>query len=77
MTRQGRIRGIKKFGLKAIGRKEICAHLNGEHLTRGEAILAKCYECNGYYADGKADCKIPVCPLYGFMPYRDCGCDDV
>jgi len=69
MTMQSRIREIKKYGLKAKGRKEICAYLTGEHLTRGEAILAKCYDCCGYYSDGKADCQIPACPLYSFMPY--------
>lgn len=73
---QSRIMEINKYGLKAIGRKEIYSHLNGKHLTRGEAILAKCYECNGYYANGKADCKIPVCPLYNFMPYRQDGSDN-
>lgn len=61
---------INKYGIKAIGKKEICAHLNGKKITRNAAIIAKCYECNCYYADGKADCEIPTCPLYGFMPYR-------
>lgn len=69
MIMQGRIMEIHKYGLKAIGRKEICAHLTGKHLTRGEAILAKCYDCCGYYLDGKVDCQIPACPLYSFMPY--------
>ena len=51
------------------GKREILAHLSGEHLTARECILAKCYECNGYYIDGAADCKMPDCPLYNFNPY--------
>lgn len=72
---QDKIKEIKKYGLKAQGKKELCRHLNGERLTRSEAILAKCYECNGCYSDGKADCEIPACPLYSFMPYQKMNCD--
>jgi hypothetical protein len=71
------IKEIKKFGLKAIGKKEICAHFNGAHLTRGEAILAKCYDCMCYYADGRLDCNLTACPLYSFMPYRKNSRNDV
>ncbi len=39
-------------------------------MTRAQAIRAKCYDCMGGYVDGKRDCEIPRCPLYGFMPYR-------
>lgn len=38
--------------------------------TRGNAILAKCHDCTGYYADGKVDCEVVKCPLYTYMPYR-------
>ncbi len=55
------------------GKKELLKHLNDEKVTKGEAIIAKCYECNGYYIDGKADCKMPDCPLYPYMIYREGG----
>jgi hypothetical protein len=61
---------IEACGMKARGRKELIHHLEGWPLQRGQAIIAKCYDCMGYYADGKLDCLIPVCPLHGFMPYR-------
>ena len=48
---------------RARGKKELLKHLSGKHLTRSEALLAKCYECMGYYVDGKADCRIYDCPL--------------
>jgi hypothetical protein len=51
------------------GQKEFNKHELGERLTFRQMILAKCYECMGKYADGKADCSIPVCPLYPMMPY--------
>ena len=34
------------------------------------AILAKCYECCGEYADGRWDCGITDCSLYRWMPYK-------
>jgi hypothetical protein len=68
---QERIKEIKNYGLKALGKEDFLRHLNGEALTRGEAISAKCYDCCCHYADGKADCEMPECPLYGFMPYKN------
>ncbi len=44
-------------------------HEAGVRLTMKQMILAKCYDCMGKYADGKADCKIPECSLYPVMPY--------
>ena len=32
------------------------------------AVLAKCHNCTGYYADGITDCEVPSCPLYKWMP---------
>ena len=40
-------------------------------LTRKTAIEAKCWDCTGYYADGKIDCRVTKCPLYEFMPYKE------
>ena len=65
------IEAIKKYGVRAKGRKELFAHVRGKKLPRGAAIFAKCFDCMGYYADGKVDCHIPNCPLYNYMPYRD------
>jgi|DEB0MinimDraft_10_1074344.scaffolds.fasta_scaffold17113_3 hypothetical protein len=39
--------------------------------TLKQAILYHCWQCLGFYSDGKRDCKNPRCPLYSFMPYRD------
>jgi len=63
------IREIEKYGIAAQGRSEYIAHLSGKRLTRDRAIRAKCYDCMGYFADGKVDCEQTNCPLYPFMPY--------
>jgi hypothetical protein len=57
-------------GLKAQGGKELKAHHEEKRLTNRQRILAKCYECQGGYADGKGDCGIARCPLYPLMPYK-------
>ncbi len=57
-------------GKSARGRTELKKHLNETRLTFKQAIMAKCYECTAFYADGKVDCCIPDCPLHPFMPYR-------
>lgn len=62
---------IEKHGLSAKGRREVLKHLDGGRLTMKQMIQAKCYDCMGFYADGKVDCKIPSCPLYPVMPYRE------
>ena len=61
---------IEKYGLSARGKKEILAHLEGNKLTLKQAVNAKCYDCMGFYADGKVDCEMPSCTLYPFMPYN-------
>lgn len=42
----------------------------GDALSPVEAILAKCYSCMAFYADGAVDCKIKTCSLYKWYPYR-------
>jgi len=42
---------------------------SGAFLTRKEAILANCYNCNGL-EDGGVDCLGDNCPLYEYFPYR-------
>ena len=61
------------FGIMARGRKELLKHLDGERLTIRQMVLARCFDCMGYFVDGKADCEIPDCPLYPLMPYRKKG----
>jgi len=64
------LKDIEQNGIKAKGRKEMIAHLEGERLTPRQMILAKCYDCMGYYSDGRGvDCTVPACPLYPIMPY--------
>lgn len=66
-----RLTDVRKNGRQhAKGRKELLAHLEGTQLTQRQMIQAKCYDCTGYYADGKQDCSMPDCPLYPLMPYR-------
>ena len=45
-------------------------HLEGGRLTLRQATLAKCYDCMGYFSDGKIDCKMPKCPLHDFMAFN-------
>jgi hypothetical protein len=56
---------------RAIGASEFRKFQAGEELSSTEMIRAKCYECTGYYADGRVDCTGNNCPLYGKMPYRN------
>lgn len=52
------------------GKTYLLKHLEGNRITARQALLAKCCDCMGYYADGRIDCKMPDCPIYAFMPYR-------
>jgi hypothetical protein len=52
------------------GKNEYLKYLSGERLTMKQQILAKCYDCMGYYADGATDCELFTCSLYPMMPYR-------
>ena len=52
------------------GIKHYLRFLNGEKLTRMEAMLAKCTECTFGYEDGTYDCEVDKCPLYEYMPFR-------
>lgn len=68
--RQNTIREIKKHGTAAGGRSELIEHLQGRRLYASKAIRAFCYDCMGWYTDGKMDCKQEECPLHPFMPYK-------
>lgn len=65
-----KLESIKKLGIRAKGRKELIDHLKGKRLTRGQAILANCYDCMGFYNGGMSDCRVTECPLYPYMPYK-------
>jgi hypothetical protein len=43
--------------------------LSGKKLTPQQAIKAKCFDCCGFFVDGRNDCGIKHCPLYNWMPY--------
>ena len=65
---------IEKNGISGKGKSEMLKHLNGERLTQRQMIISKCYDCMGFYSDGRgADCEIPTCSLYPLMPYRKQG----
>jgi hypothetical protein len=51
------------------GKTEYLKYLAGEHISLKQQILAKCYDCMGYYVDGAADCELFSCALYSTMPY--------
>ena len=53
------------------GKFYLLKYLSGERITKGQAIIAKCAECCAGYQDGRVDCGINTCPLYGYMPYRN------
>jgi hypothetical protein len=65
-----RINNIRKYGKTARGQKELLKHLSGQRITLKQAIYARCYDCMGYYADGKVDCNMPHCSLHPFMAYN-------
>ncbi len=67
------IQWIKKHGSTARGKRELIAFFKGETLTMKESVLANCYQCTGFYMDGRKDCEVEGCPLYVFMPYRKGG----
>ena len=65
-----RIESIRKHGKAARGQKELIGHLEGDRLTLKQAVNAHCYDCTGFFADGKVDCGMKRCSLYPFMPYN-------
>jgi len=65
------IEEIEKYGMYARGRSELIKYLEGKDITQKQAIMAKCYDCMGYYGDGRGEvCLVTRCPLYLFMPYN-------
>ena len=64
------INEIVQHGKTAKGKKELLKHLAGGKLTPKQAIHAKCFDCSGYFADGKHDCQMPKCSLYPYMTFK-------
>jgi hypothetical protein len=67
---EDRIANIRRNGKVAQGQKELIMHLEGDRLSIRQAIKAQCYDCSGFYIDGKIDCRSQHCPLYPFMVYN-------
>jgi hypothetical protein len=51
------------------GQKEYEKFKAGAKLSRKQAMLAHCYECNGFEKSNE-DCQGKNCPGYQFMPYK-------
>ena len=60
-----------KKGLQSQGRTAYLKYLETGNISLKNAVLAKCYECMGYFADGRKDCEMPDCPLYPYMLYGE------
>jgi len=67
---EDKITDIEKAGLNYAGKSELTKHLEGGRLTQKQDILAKCYDCMGYFVDGKASCLIESCSLYPYMRFN-------
>jgi hypothetical protein len=66
-----RANSIRRHGKTARGQNELLKHLSGERLTLKQAVNAHCYDCTGFFADGKVDCGLKHCPLHPFMAYNE------
>lgn len=68
---RGRLMRQCKKDPTSAGRTQYQRYLQGEKLTYREAVLAKCYDCDGGHSDGRYDCEVLSCPLRMYMPYKD------
>ena len=66
-----RIKGGDERKARCKGESELLSLCEDKKLTQRQAIFAECFVCQGYYVDGKEDCKNKTCPLYFYMPYRE------
>ena len=64
-----RLSFIKREGKLVKGKAELIKYLEGKLLTARQTVLARCYDCMGYFVDGRQDCDCPLCPSYPFMAY--------
>ena len=65
-----RIESIRKYGKAARGQAELIKHLEGQRLTLKQAVNAHCYDCCGFFSDGKVDCGMKKCSLHPFHAYN-------
>ena len=65
-----------KTGKGSKGQSYYRKFLNGGSVTYKGAVLAKCFECMGYYTDGRIDCGDTSCPLSPFRPYQGVKIDE-
>ena len=70
MDNDSTIKLIKKYGMYNSGKSRLIKYLNGEHITRKDAIYAYCYDCQGYCEDGKVECDQTQCPLYTYSQFN-------
>jgi len=69
MKNKALIDNIEKYGMNGKTKDNLIKYLEGAKLSVTQAVKCKCYDCNGYQADGRIDCKVTHCPLYPWMPY--------
>ena len=72
--RQSLIQEISAHGLSAKGQALLIKSIQGNRLSASQAAIAKCYDCMGYFEDGKGDCGDSLCPLYPWMAYGQKAC---
>lgn len=60
-----------KKGASSPNKKSFLKFINGKPIAWRDAGQAMCYECMGYFEDGKIDCYGYDCPLYPFYPYKN------
>ena len=58
---------VRKWPKKS-GRADYIRHLDGERLTRAEAIRAKCYEC--VCGEDTEPCLASLCPLIQYCQWN-------
>jgi hypothetical protein len=69
MSLDKRKKDVTLLGMVSSGRTNYLKYLDGNKIGLKGAVLSKCFDCMGYYIDGRNDCGIPECPLYPWMPY--------
>ena len=57
-----------RSGTSRHGKTHLINYLNGKTITRGQAISAKCYDCDGMGKSGI--CDIKACPLYPYSSFK-------
>lgn len=58
------IRDVKRSGRRARGRNERIKYLEGQNLTRDQAIKTRFDDCTGSYAAAARNCGIKTCSLF-------------